>query len=63
MTIKLNREYKLVINYKRVYRLRRILNFKSVCRRKRNYIKSTPQITAKNILNRKFTARGVMKNG
>ncbi|EGW37310.1 integrase core domain protein [Desulfosporosinus sp. OT] len=32
-----------------------ILNLKSVCRRKRkNYIKSTPEITAGNILNREF---------
>lgn len=32
-----------------------ILNLKSVCRRKRkNYIKSTPEITAENVLNREF---------
>ncbi|HIX16638.1 MAG TPA: hypothetical protein H9740_13120 [Candidatus Hungatella pullicola] len=31
----------------------RILGLKSVCRRKkRNYIESTPQVTAENILNR-----------
>jgi transposase InsO family protein len=36
-----------------------ILNLKSVCRRKRkNYIKSTPEITADNILNRNFEAEG-----
>ena len=35
----------------------RLLGLKSVCRRKhRNYIKSTPEITAQNILNRKFNA-------
>lgn len=57
MTIKLNREHDLLINPKRVYRLMQILNLKSVCRRKKkNYIKSTPQVTAKNILNREFTA-------
>jgi transposase InsO family protein len=55
MTIKLNREHNLNVNYKRIYRLMHIINLKSVCRRKRkNYIKSTPEITAENILNRKF---------
>lgn len=55
MTIKLNREYNLKVNHKRIYRLMHILNLKSVCRRKRkNYIKSTPEITADNILNREF---------
>ena len=35
----------------------RAIGMKSVIRRKRpNYIKSTPEITAENILNRKFTA-------
>lgn len=34
-----------------------ILNLKSVCRKKRkNYIKSTPEITAENVLNREFYA-------
>lgn len=57
MTIKLNREHPLNINHKRIYRLMHILNLKSVCRRKRkNYIKSTPEITADNILNREFTS-------
>lgn len=55
MTIKLNREHNLKVNYKRIYRLMHILNLKSVCRRKRkNYIKSTPEITAENVLNREF---------
>lgn len=55
MTIKLNREHRLNVNHKRVYRLMKILNLKSVCRRKRkNYIKSTPEITAENVLNRQF---------
>lgn len=57
MTIKLNREHNLKLNHKRVYRLMKILGLKSVCRRKRkNYIKSTPEVTAQNILNREFTA-------
>lgn len=35
----------------------RILKIKSIChKKKRNYIKSTPQITAENILNREFTS-------
>ena len=34
-----------------------ILHLKSVCRKaKYNYIKSTPEVTAENVLNRKFTA-------
>lgn len=55
MTIKLNRENEFHVNPKRVYRLMCILNLKSVCRRKKkNYIKSTPEITVENILNREF---------
>lgn len=57
MTIKLNRENDFHVNQKRIYRLMRILGLKSICRRKRkNYIKSTPQVTAENVLNREFTA-------
>lgn len=57
MTIKLNREKDLNINHKRIYRLMKILGLKSVCRRKRKtYIKSTPEVTAENILNRDFHA-------
>ena len=55
MTIKLNRENDFIVNHKRIYRLMHILNLKSVCRKKRkNYIKSTPEITAENVLNREF---------
>lgn len=55
MTIKLNRENDFHVNQKRIYRLMKILDLKSVCRRKRRkYIKSTPQITAENVLNREF---------
>jgi putative transposase len=47
----LNKQY----NHKRIYRLMKSVNLKSVIRRKRkNYISNTPQITAENILNRKF---------
>ena len=57
MTIKLNRENDFHVNQKRIYRLMQILGLKSVCRRKRKkYIKSTPQVTAENVLNREFTA-------
>ncbi len=57
MTIKLNRENDFHVNEKRILRLMRILQLKSVCRRKRkNYVKSTPEITAENILNREFNA-------
>lgn len=57
MTIKLRREHNLTVNHKRVYRLMRIIGLKSVCRKKKhNYIKSTPEITAENILNRDFKA-------
>lgn len=57
MTIKLNKENNFHINQKRIYRLMQILNLKSVCRRKKkNYVKSTPQVTAENVLNREFTA-------
>lgn len=57
MTIKLNRENDFHVNQKRIYRLMNLLDLKSVCRKKKkNYIKSTPQITATNILNREFTA-------
>ena len=57
MTIKLNREHNLNVNHKRIYRLMKLLHLKSVCRRKRkNYVQSTPEITAENILNRDFSA-------
>lgn len=45
------------INVKRVHRIMRILGLKSVIRRKRpDYVKSTSEITAENILNRDFKA-------
>ena len=61
MCIKINRdeidELPHKINVKRVRRIMRILGLKSVIRRKRpDYIKSTPEITAENILNRDFEA-------
>lgn len=57
MTITVNREYNVHYNKKRIRRLMQILHLKSVCRKKRcNYIKSTPEVTAENILNRDFHA-------
>ena len=61
MCININREkideLPHVINVKRVRRLMRILGLKSVIRKKRpDYVKSTPEITAENILNRDFKA-------
>ena len=44
-------------NYKRFYRLTQLVGLKSVIRRKRPaYQRSTPEVTAENILNREFTA-------
>jgi transposase InsO family protein len=55
MTIKVNREHDLQVNHKRIFRLMRILNLKSVCRKKRKtYVKAIPEITAENVLNRAF---------
>ena len=57
MTITVNREHNVHYNKKRIRRLMQILHLKSVCRKKRyNYIKSTPEVTAENILNRNFHA-------
>ena len=45
------------VNVKRVRRIMRILGLKSVIRRKRpDYVKSTPEITAENVLKRDFKA-------
>lgn len=60
MTIKIRREHGLIVNHKRIYRIMRCVGLKSVCRRKRkNYIPSTPEITAENLLNRDFTASNI----
>jgi len=45
-------------NHKRIYRLMKSINMRSVIRKKRkHYIQSTPQITAENKLNREFYAK------
>lgn len=57
MTITVNREHNVHCNKKRIRRLMQMLHLKSVCRKKRyNHIKSTPEVTAENILNRDFHA-------
>ena len=57
MTITINREKKTHFNKKRIRRLMQILHLKSVCRKARyNYIKSTPEVTVANVLNRDFSA-------
>ena len=53
----INKNLNSKYNHKQIYRLMKVLNLKSVIRKKRkNYVKSTPQITAENILNRDFSA-------
>ena len=57
MTLWINRLNQTNYNKKRIRRLMRLLGIASRIRRKRKgYKKSTPQVTAENILNRKFTA-------
>ena len=57
MTITINRVHETNYNKKRIRRLMQILHLQSVCRKKKyNYIKSTPEVTAENVLNRKFYA-------
>jgi transposase InsO family protein len=58
MQLNLKRRFNLHCNKKRVYRVMQAIGLKSVIRRKRpNYVKSTPEITAENILNRDFTTK------
>ena len=57
MTITINREKNVQYNQKRIRRLMKILHLQSVCRKKRySYIKSMPEVTAENVLNREFNA-------
>jgi len=57
MQLNLKRRFHLTVNKKRVYRVMRAIGMKSVIRRKRpNYARSMPEITAENLLNRKFSA-------
>ena len=60
MTVKIRRQHNLIVNHKRIYRIMRSVGLKSVCRRKRkNYIRSNPEITAENVLNRDFKANNI----
>jgi len=60
MQINLRRRFGLHCNKKRVYRVMRAIGMRSVIRRKRpNYKKSTPEITADNVLNRNFAVENV----
>ena len=60
LTDELNARNNTQWNYKRIYRLTRIVGLKAVIRRARpQYQRSAPEITAENILNRNFTAEKV----
>lgn len=53
----MNARYETSYNYKRIYRLTQLVGLKAIIRRKRPYYqRSTPEITAENILERDFTA-------
>ncbi|MDB1949081.1 IS3 family transposase [Clostridium tertium] len=57
ITLNINRILNSTYNHKRIYRLMKSVKLTAVIRRRRKrYIQSTPQITAENILNRKFVA-------
>jgi putative transposase len=57
LTDELNARYGTCYNYKRIYRLTRLVGLRAVIRRKRpQYQRSIPEIVAENILNRDFTA-------
>ena len=60
MTINLYRDYDWTVNHKRVYRLMKVAGIQSVCRKKRkNYVRCTPEIIAENVLNRDFKADSI----
>lgn len=60
LAMALEREHGEHVGKKRIYRLARIAGLRSVIRRKRpNYIRSTPEITAENVLARDFRAEQV----
>lgn len=55
--LNVNRRLNSQYNHKRIYRLMKSINLTSVIRKKKKkYVYSLPQVTAENILNRKFTA-------
>lgn len=56
LTDELNARYETSYNYKRIRRLTKLTGLKAVIRRPRpHYQRSTPEVTAENILNRDFT--------
>ena len=60
MQLNLKRRFNHICNKKRIYRVMQALGMKSVIRRKRpSYVKSTPENTAENILNRNFIAKSL----
>lgn len=57
MAIYISRLFDMQINRKRIYRLMKVAGIESVIRRKRKkYVRSSPQHVAENILNREFKA-------
>jgi putative transposase len=57
MTMNMRRVFQMPLNEKRIYRLMIITGMKSVIRRKKKrYVRSTPQHVAENVLNREFNA-------
>jgi transposase InsO family protein len=57
MTLRVNKFNQTGYNKKRIRRLMRLMGIASCIRRKRKgYVKSTPQVTAENVLNRRFEA-------
>lgn len=60
MQLNLKRRFGLHCNQKRVYRIMSAIGLKAVIRRKRlNYIRATPEVTAENMLNREFKASAI----
>ena len=62
MTLHLNRKFNEPLNHKRIYRLMKVAQLRSVIRvKKKRYKRSIPQYVTENILNRELISR--MKNG
>lgn len=58
MTLHMNRKFEEKLNHKRIYRLMKVAELRSVIRVKRKqYKRSSPQHVAENLLNRAFTAK------
>ncbi len=58
MTMNLSRRLMQRFNHKRIYRLMKLTGLQSVIRRKKKrYVRSTPQHVVENLLNREFTAQ------